>query len=273
MSLIHELYELDILDGSPPCSSFSMAGNREKDWGKAKKFAEGQKKQVLDTLFFDFIALAKRLQPKVVIAENVKGILQGNAIEYVKRIYEDFDQAGYYVQDFTLNAQDMGVPQRRERVFFLALRKDLAEQFLSDSFLEPYINMTFAEEPIPFGAIADYQGKPLSKSSMKYWQERRYGDIHFADASIRVFGKNSRFNMVYVYEDKPCPTILVNKGAINTILFSRPQHLSDTEIIKASTFPLDYDFLGRRPIYVCGMSVPPIMMKQIAERVYEYWAK
>ena len=40
-----ELYKLDILDGSPPCSSFSMAGNREKDWGKEKKFREGQVKQ------------------------------------------------------------------------------------------------------------------------------------------------------------------------------------------------------------------------------------
>jgi DNA (cytosine-5)-methyltransferase 1 len=55
---------LDILDGSPPCSTFSIAGNREKDWGKEKKFREGQSAQVLDTLFFDFIALARVLQPK-----------------------------------------------------------------------------------------------------------------------------------------------------------------------------------------------------------------
>ena len=51
------LYNLDILDGSPPCSSFSMTGNREKDWGKKKKFREGQAEQVLDNLFFDFIDL------------------------------------------------------------------------------------------------------------------------------------------------------------------------------------------------------------------------
>ena len=74
-----ELYNLDILDGSPPCSSFSMAGNRENDWGKEKIFREGQELQVLDTLFFDFIDLAKELQPKVVVAENVKGLLLGEA--------------------------------------------------------------------------------------------------------------------------------------------------------------------------------------------------
>ena len=91
--LPRELYELDILDGSPPCSSFSMAGNREKDWGKEKKFREGQAKQVLDNLFFDFIDLAKELQPKIVVAENVKGLLLGKAKEYVRKIYREFDIA------------------------------------------------------------------------------------------------------------------------------------------------------------------------------------
>jgi DNA (cytosine-5)-methyltransferase 1 len=121
--LPEELYNLDILDGSPPCSSFSIAGNRESDWGKEKKFREGQADQVLDTLFFDFIDLAKKLQPKVVVAENVKGLLLGNAIEYVKKLYKQFDQAGYYCQHWLLDASKMGVPQRRERVFFICLRK------------------------------------------------------------------------------------------------------------------------------------------------------
>ena len=70
--LPEEFFNLDILDGSPPCSSFSMVGNREKDWGKEKVFTEGQSKQVLDDLFFYFLDLANKLQPKVIIAENVK---------------------------------------------------------------------------------------------------------------------------------------------------------------------------------------------------------
>ena len=148
-----ELYKLDILDGSPPCSSFSMAGNREKDWGKEKVFREGQAKQILDNLFFDFIDLAKELQPKVVIAENVKGLLLGNAKQYVRKIYTEFDKAGYYCQHFLLDASKMGVPQRRERVFFICLRKDLATQFLyqKDMFTEvPKISMVFNEKKIHF---------------------------------------------------------------------------------------------------------------------------
>ena len=146
--LPQELYELDILDGSPPCSSFSMAGNREKDWGKDKVFREGQAMQVLDTLFFDFIDLAKKLQPKVVVAENVKGLLLGEAKAYVRQIYREFDLAGYYVQHWLLDASKMGVPQRRERVFFIALRKDLAEPFLyqQDMFtVNPKLELNFNE--------------------------------------------------------------------------------------------------------------------------------
>lgn len=123
-----ELYELDILDGSPPCSSFSLASvggecGRQNGWGKKKKFREGQSEQILDTLFFDFIELAGRLHPKVVVAENVRGLLLGEAKGYVSRIYREFDKAGYHVQHWLLDAQYMGVPQRRERVFFIALRK------------------------------------------------------------------------------------------------------------------------------------------------------
>ena len=137
-----DLYDLDILDGSPPCSSFSMAGNREKDWGKTKTFREGQAEQRLDDLFFDYIKLTKKLQPKVVIAENVKGLIQGNAKAYVHRIKKEFEEAGYSVQLFLLNAASMGVPQKRERVFFICQRNDLKL---------PKLKLQFNEEAIKLG--------------------------------------------------------------------------------------------------------------------------
>ena len=73
-----ELYSLDILDGSPPCSTFSMAGSREKGWGKEKVFREGQTMQTLDDLVFVYCDTIIKLQPKVFLLENVKGIIQGN---------------------------------------------------------------------------------------------------------------------------------------------------------------------------------------------------
>ena len=71
-----ELFDLDILDGSPPCSVFSMAGLREKTWGIEKQFREGQEKQRLDDLFIHFLNFANRIKPKTIVAENVKGLIK-----------------------------------------------------------------------------------------------------------------------------------------------------------------------------------------------------
>ena len=187
-----ELYQLDVLDGSPPCSSFSLAGERQKGWGKEKKFREGQTSQILDTLFFDFIELAKELQPKVVVAENVKGLLIGEAKQYVMKIYEAFEKAGYYCQHFLLNGSNMGLPQRRERVFFICLRHDISEKFLYNKGLfeqVPYIKMEFNERKIPFKEIADYKGRDMQKKLKEMYPNRKPDDKGFDDIALRMFGK------------------------------------------------------------------------------------
>ena len=268
-----ELFNLDILDGSPPCSTFSMAGSREDAWGKLKHFREGQAEQVLDTLFFDFIDLAKKLQPKVVVAENVKGLVLGNAKDYVRRIYQGFEDAGYYVKHFLLDAQQMGVPQRRERVFFLCLRKDIASPVLvQDGFFDmtPRIEMEFNEKPILFREVADYSGDEVnSKVVRTLWENRQYGDTNQGDANFRLYGKGSNFNQAYVYTDKICPTLASKKTCL--IHFDKPLYLGQSEVCCISSFPQDYNFAGQQPHYVCGMSVPPVMMAQVASRIYDYW--
>lgn len=270
-----ELYNLDVLDGSPPCSTFSMAGSREDAWGKMKKFREGQAEQVLDTLFFDFIDLAKRLQPKIVVAENVKGLLLGKAKDYVWRIREGFEDAGYYVQWWLLNAAEMGVPQRRERVFFICLRKDIAKPFLvPDGFfdMKPQLEMSFREKPIKMDAIADFSGREAtSKIARLLWENRQPGDISQASANERLFHKTANFNQSYVYLDKVCPTLAAKESCL--VYYDKPLYLGKSEVCCISTFPQDYNFAGQSPHYVCGMSVPPVMMAQIAIRVYEQWLR
>lgn len=272
--LPRELYELDILDGSPPCSSFSMAGNREKDWGKDKVFREGQAMQVLDTLFFDFIDLAKELQPKVVIAENVKGLLLGEAKAYVIQIYKDFQKAGYVVQHFLLDASNMGVPQRRERVFFVAIRNDLATQFMEqvDMFTYlPKIDLKFNEPKVKFKEFADYLGGDISEYAKKAWDAKSPKDNSIADSKVRVPGmKVSDNNTGYVYDDKVCQT-LTSKGVHGSLLYTLPIRLSKDEFCKIGSYPLDYFFGESNFGYIIGMSVPPIMTAQIATRIYDQW--
>ena len=273
--LPQELYNLDILDGSPPCSSFSMAGNREKDWGKEKVFREGQAEQVLDTLFFYFIDLAKELQPKVVVAENVKGLLLGNAIEYVRKIYDEFDKAGYYCQHFLLDASKMGVPQRRERVFFICLRKDLAKPFLyqKDMFTEvPKLEMIFNEKQIPFKEFKEKNNNeyPVSDFYKSLWEKRINGDDSFSNINGRERGKkNTGFGTNFLYTDKVCGTLTTKKDCY--CLFDEPRYTSDFEAKCIGSYPQDYDFMNLKPAYLIGMSVPPVVMTQISTQIYSQW--
>jgi DNA (cytosine-5)-methyltransferase 1 len=268
-----ELYNLDILDGSPPCSSFSMAGLREKAWGKEKKFKEGQAKQVLDTLFFDFIDLANKLKPKVVIAENVKGLLLGSAKSYVRQIYREMDKAGYYCQHWLLNASKMGVPQRRERVFFICLRKDLAKQFLThkDFFTySPSLDLNFKEKEIPFKDIFhDYCDRPLTEHYKSFWDIRIKGDIDFSNSSHRMGkNKNAQFQYKYLYMHKVANTITAGEQCV---LFDYPRFRNFDELCECGTYPKDYNFKNNKPEYLIGMSVPPVMTARIAQRVYNQW--
>jgi DNA (cytosine-5)-methyltransferase 1 len=266
-----ELYSLDILDGSPPCSSFSMAGNREKDWGKEKKFREGQAEQVLDNLFFDFIDLAKELQPKVVVAENVKGLLLGNAKEYVRKIYKEFDKAGYYCQHWLLDASKMGVPQRRERVFFVCLRKDLAEPFLyqQDMFtVNPKLELNFNEPSIKYKDIKIGDGKRASDLYYYRWKKREKNDSHFGNITERISGIVSCFSDVFAKKELVLPTITA-KGSIYD--FENCHLLSKNTFCNAGSYPQDYNFLKIRFEYLIGMSVPPVMTAQIATEIYEQW--
>lgn len=252
-----DLYNLDILDGSPPCSSFSMAGNREKDWGKTKVFREGQAEQRLDDLFFDYIRLAKKLQPKVVIAENVKGLIQGNAKAYVHRIKKEFEDAGYKVQLFLLNAASMGVPQKRERVFFICQRNDL-------NFPKLYLN--FNEKVIPFKAIETNElRKNATGEILKYLILTKEGK-----SLSTVHPKGNFFTSIRINKNDVVNTIA---SGSNLFHYEKNQYLNNTELKLAGSYPMDYNFKKIEPQYLIGMSVPPVMTAQIATEIYNQWFK
>lgn len=116
--------ELDLFDGSPPCSAFSTAGKRAEGWGQAKSYSTG-KNQVVDDLFFEYARLVKEIQPRAFIAENVTGLVKGTAKGYFKLIYRELVEAGYKVNAYIIDAHHSGVAQQRQRLIFIGARNDL----------------------------------------------------------------------------------------------------------------------------------------------------
>lgn len=253
-----EYYDLDILDGSPPCSTFSISGSRDKAFKKDKKFREGQAKQVLSDLFFDWIALVDKLKPKVAIAENVKGMLIGNAKAYTSTILKEIDKIGYDVQLFCLNGATMGLPQKRERVFFICKRKDLKM---------PKLVLNFNQKPILYSDIEERPGKPLAEGTLykSRWNKRKLGDLDYAHICVREEKKRTNFSIQLINKNRVCPTVVSGSDFIK---FDKPEHVSDYELQQIGSYPLDYNFLNIEPKYLIGMSVPPVMMAQIAYQIY-----
>lgn len=262
--LPQELFNLDILDGSPPCTTFSMSGLREETWGKEKRFREGQKKQTLDDLSFVFIDTVKKLSPKVVIMENVEGLLFGDAWSYVQQIYKSLNDAGYKTNRWLLKGEQMGIPQRRHRAFFVAIRKDLN--------IDPsWLDMSFRYKPVLYGEIKQGEGEHLNPETMDYKMlgKAKRCDSNIANIYERLGEKPKRFSAMLCWDDAVLPTILAQLFHYRPIEKSR---ISAMDVIHAQTFPEDFDFMAKstRDIeYVCGMSVPPVMMKRVVTKLIE----
>ena len=268
MPLPQPFFDLDILDGSPPCSTFSMSGNREKDWGREKFFREGQAAQVLDDLFFDFLDVANRLQPKVIIAENVKGMLAGSAKGYLHLIFNRLKEIGYNPQIILLNAAFCNVAQNRQRVFIIASRKDLELQPIK--IMSPSLIALTIEEVVSDVVVAENNKRFLNKKTMiyKYWHRTIQGE-NFARAAFNATGKNSFFNSARLHKQKPSPTLM---AAGNQFHWDECRYIAKEELLRLSSFPDDYKFFGKTmPTYLTGMSVPPRMMEVVASAVRDQW--
>lgn len=254
-----ELFHLDILDGSPPCSTFSSAGKREQGWGVEKAFREGQKKQRLDDLFFTYLDTVEKLRPKICIAENVTGILAGKAKGYVNEIVKRFKELGYDLQVFRLNSCYMDVPQSRERVFFIANDRKYGK-----------LKLDFNYDPILYGEVKTGVGRPAPAGVKNLSQFVLPGERKMVAASGRVYGKLSYYSYQMQYDEATCATIC---SAGSYIRMPDLTMLTDEDFVNCQSFPQDYNFCGNPVQYVCGMSVPPNMMANIATEIWEQWLK
>jgi DNA (cytosine-5)-methyltransferase 1 len=178
--------ELDLLDGSPPCASFSTAGRRNKLWGKSKTYSDTA--QVTDDLFFEYVRLLDGLQPKVFVAENVSGLIKGTAKGYFLNILARMKSVGYNVEARLLDAQWLGVPQMRQRLIFVGVRSDLKARPVHP-------------DPLPYS----------------YSVQDAIPDV----ASVTTHNTTSAFRKTPVKHTGPSPTIMAEGiGGFNTSQYS-----------------------------------------------------
>jgi DNA (cytosine-5)-methyltransferase 1 len=254
--------ELDLFDGSPPCSSFSTAGKRQAGWGQVKKYSD--KAQRTDDLFFEYIRLLRDLKPKTFVAENVSGLVKGAAKGYFIEIMRELKASGYRVKCKILDAQWLGVPQARQRTIFVGVREDLG--------LDPV-----HPDPLPYrytvgesvqGLALEGESKWLKKGTdtHTYWLATKQGQA-LSDACKKLTGKNSFLTHVKQSPSRHANTI--TQGTQQLYHWTEPRTLTLQELRRIGGFPDDYLLTGNftQKWERIGRAVPPVMMSHIAAAV------
>ena len=308
--------DLDILDGSPPCSAFSVAGKRDKGWAGAeidtrrsyfdddlevihegerivkegiKQYSDNKTVESIEDLFLEFIRVANEIKPKVIVAENVKGITFGEATKKLNEFIKAFEGIGYYVTYRVLNAADYGVAQGRERTIFICVREDVADSIglsflnLSGIFPEPFGYQISMED-----AIEDIDNDPEQVKELKEFYEgsfqKKFLDpIPFrpkrhmkpSDPEFREWNpKASCFNMIRPAPHLPCPTLTQQgqkKGLSGVFHYADNRKLTIKELKRLMSLPEDYELTGTfdQQAERIGRMVAPKMMAEVAKSIYE----
>jgi DNA (cytosine-5)-methyltransferase 1 len=252
--------EIDVLEGSPPCASFSTAGDREAGWGKVKRYSNTA--QRTDDLFFEYARLVRGLQPKLFVAENVSGLVKGKAKGYFKIILEELKKCGYTVEARLLDAQWLGVPQVRQRIIFIGVRNDLG---IKPAFPTPLPYRYSVTEAIgSLGSARADNETDISRFAIgREWDRVRPGE------------KSEKYlNLVKAHPARPCPTVTQtagNLGAAGVVHPSEKRKFTIPELKRICGFPDDFILTGSymQQWERLGRAVPPIMMLQVARTIRE----
>lgn len=241
----------DVLVGGFPCQSFSTV-NPTKD-----PFDDRA------NLYKQMVRIAKEKQPKVVIAENVKGLMTLHKGQIFKSVKEAFEDAGYVLQFKLLNAANYGVPQKRERVILVGFRKDLNLQYV------------FPDEP----NIDKWVPLSVAVPKLAIPEEKYY----FSKRAVEGM-KNAKPNMkrgLWQKLEEPCLTITshlakVSLNSRDPVLLVDPEkelyrRFTPREAARIQSFPDSFQFAGSESdaYRQIGNAVPPVMFWHVTKKVAE----
>ncbi|WP_152059117.1 DNA cytosine methyltransferase [Aliarcobacter butzleri] len=253
--------EYDVLLGGFPCVTFSVVGKQEGIINDK----EGQ-------LYESFAKYVERLQPKVFVAENVKGILSANDGEAIKIIKKRFELDGYRLKIFLVNFADFGVPQLRERVLFIGIRNDIKIEFIPPEFTHKNNHITSKEafKNLPKDCIHT-QNLKVSEKVVERLKHIPQGGNYKAVENTPYAVKGLMSNIYRrLHENEPAYTVIASGGGGTWgYHFKEPRPLTNRERARLQSFPDDYNFQGsttevRRQI---GNAVPPAGIHPFAERI------
>jgi DNA (cytosine-5)-methyltransferase 1 len=274
------LQGIDGIIGGPPCQGYSMVGTRKA----------GDER---NNLYLQYVRFVKKIMPKFFILENVKGLLTLEGGFFKKDIVERFYEVGYNVNQKVLKASEYGVPQNRERVFFVGLRQDIfgdkyfnfptpnKDSFISnEEALSDFPSLDNHEDPTQYGQepMNDFQ-KLMRKNSQSL--ENNILTVHtpktisiiskvpdgcsIKDVSDELY-KVRNYNAAFKRMNSKLPSSTIDCGHRNYFHYKENRIPTVRESARIQSFPDDYFFTGNKTAQYTqvGNAVPPLLGRAIA---------
>ena len=246
---IASLPDFDVLIGGFPCQSFSISAQNPPRLGY---------KDERGMLFFEMVKILRERHPRFFIAENVKGLLSANKGKAFPMIIEEFENAGYKVVHKLLNAEEYGVPQRRQRVVIVGFRDE--DDYNRFNYPIPINNRKTLGEVIDLSADND---------------DKWFFSQKAVDGMMAVREKMNKGRVQNL--DEPCNTISshlakVSLNSTDPVRFvnDRYRRFTPRECARIQSFPDSFvlDSVSEARQYkAIGNAVPPVMMWYVARNL------
>ncbi len=306
-------HDVDIVTGGFPCQDFSVAGKRngfesQRDHNGQKRSAEEPTEETRGKLYFWMKQVIDIVKPKIFIAENVKGLVSlADVREIIQHDFETADGNGYIVFSQVLHAGNYGVPESRERIIFIGIRKSALREEALSALTAETIPSEYNPYPAPTHNFTDRTGglAPFVTCAdiFEHLEEPEQStDLsHQAYSHAKYMGKHCQ-GQIEIKLDGLAPTIRsehhgniefrrlsLEHGGIHYQELQQglpERRLSVRECALIQTFPPDYPFVWRKIRYglytslnstggyrVVGNAVPPVLAYNIATHIQEVWDK
>lgn len=276
--------KIDVLVGGPPCQGYSLAGPRNEHDER-------------NTLYEAMVKFAKMTKPKVVVLENVPGLLKLFNGKGAQRIMDDFSDLGYHMKNKILYAPEYGVPQIRKRVFFVGVLPEVGEFNYPDPLInkDNFITCEQAIGDLPSlendlgSEECDYPIEPLSvyQEIMRKNSDKLYNHLgtKHEEKTVNLIamvpeGKNYKslpepYNTMFKYNEaltryhSKKPSLTINTGHRSHFHYKWNRIPTVRESARLQSFPDDFIFYGNKSQQYrqVGNAVPPLLGKAVALQV------
>lgn len=237
----------DLLIGGFPCQTFSIVGQR-------RGFADPR-----GLLYREMARILKIKKPKIFIGENVKGLVSVDKGKVFRKILHDLESVGYHLHYAIVNASDYGVPQKRQRVIIVGIRKDIDKHFSFPKVLDKK------------SVLRDVMEKNGEVEKKYYFSRRAMEGLAKAN---KAFNKGRAQN-----PDEPCNTISTHLAKVSLngtdpvilVKYGTYRRLTPLEAARIQSFPDNFEFIGTdaKKYIQIGNAIPPVMMWYIGREIYK----